>query len=204
MARRRWNIDTIKQVVDGENPFIQVGYTAESNNKRKDGETWKDSKGRRWERKGGKNVKLSSMDTPMIDAINTASKCSVCGMNVRVFGNKLDMKVFPKTQKCYDCLEQEEMIYRVTGKWESYEKMKILKNKRGALMNFKEKVLESIHFLKNETGKIRESLPDGTEIVFSGKSNPAWLGDAERDLLKVNDALKEIDEEIDGLETELK
>jgi hypothetical protein len=27
MARRKWNIDTIKQVVEGEQPFPQFGYT---------------------------------------------------------------------------------------------------------------------------------------------------------------------------------
>jgi hypothetical protein len=30
MARRRWNIETIKQVVEGEQPFIQSGYTGKT------------------------------------------------------------------------------------------------------------------------------------------------------------------------------
>jgi hypothetical protein len=202
MARRKWNIETIKQVVDGENPFIQVGYTAAAK-KRKEGESWEDSKGKKWQRKGGHNIRLSSSDTPMIDAINSASKCSVCGMNVRVFGNKLDKKVFPKTQKCYDCLEGEEMIYRLTGKWESYEQLKLLKNKRSVLNNFRDKVLESLDFLKNETGKIRESLPNGEEIIFSGKSNPQWLKDAEEDLIKVDRELEIANKNIEEFELKL-
>lgn len=202
MARRRWNLDIIDQVMKGNNPFIQVGYTPASR-KRKNGDVWEDSKGKKWQQKDGRKVSLSSMETPLLDALNTLSKCSDCGMNIRVYGNRLDHKVFPKTGKCYDCLEQEELIYRTNGKWESYEKMKVLKNKRGQLKNFKEKVLESIVFLNNETGKIRESLPDGTELTFTGKSNPQWLVDAELDLVKVNIALAEINKNIEEFELEL-
>ena len=96
------------------------------------------------------------------------------------------------------------MVYRLTGKWDNYEKMKLLKNRRGVLKDFREKVLEAIHFLQNETGKIKESLPDGTEITFSGTSNPQWLPDAELDLVKVDVELKTITEEIDEFELSLK
>ena len=136
MARRRWNIETIKQVVAGEQPFIQIGYESDMS-KRKEGEIWKDSKGRKWTKKNGYKTQISSSDTPIIDEINKLSKCSVCGTNIRAFGNKLDHKVFPKTGKCYDCLEAEEMILRATGKWGDYEQLKMLKNKRGLLEDFR-------------------------------------------------------------------
>ena len=35
MAKRRWNIETIKQVVEGENPFYQSGYTGKEKQKKK-------------------------------------------------------------------------------------------------------------------------------------------------------------------------
>ena len=204
MARRRWTIDTIKQVVDGKQPFVQFGYTKELNTKRKEGDVWKDSKGRKWKREGRKNIRMDSTDTPIIDEINKSSKCSGCGMNIRIYGNRLDKKVFPKTGKCYDCLEEDEMILRATGKWENYEKMKLLKNKRSILKNFKEKVLEAINFLKNDTGKMCEVMSNGDVVTFSGKSNPQWLIDAEEDLVKVNNELKTINKEIDDFELELK
>jgi len=200
MARRKWNLKIIEQVLDGENPFIQIGYTPASST-RKDGETWEDSKGKKWQRKDGRNVSLNSSDTPVLDAINSVSKCSKCGMNVRLYGDRLDKKIFPKTQMCYECLEAEEMIYRVTGKWEEYQQMKILKNHRGALKDFKDKVLESIEFLSKETGKIKETMPDGQELTFSGTSNPKWLIDAKLDLEKVNTELDRINKEIEGIES---
>jgi len=202
MARRKWDLKTIEQVVDGENPFIQVGYTPESATK-KEGETWKDSRGRKWQRKNGRNVQLNSCETPILDAINSASKCSKCGTNVRLYGDRLDQKVFPKTQMCYECLEAEEMLYRTNGKWSEYQQMKVLKNHRGALRDFREKVLEAIDFLSKETGKIRETMPDGKELTFSGKSNPQWLEDAKEDLIKVDAELQKIDKEIKDFELTL-
>ena len=202
MARRKWNFDTIEQVLKGEQPFIQVGYTKKpkKKQKRKEGECWIDAKGNRWKRKDGVDVS----DTPLLDAINELSKCSVCGMNVRNYGNRLDKKVFPKTSKCYDCLEAEEMIYRATGKWDEYQRITILKNHRSALKDFREKVLESIHFIQNETGKIRETMADGTELTFTGKCNPEWLVDAQSDLVKVNEELQKIDKEIEDFESSMK
>ena len=206
MARRKWNLKTIEQVVDGENPFIQVGYTPESA-MRKEDETWEDSKGRKWQRKKGRNVQLNSCDTPLLDAINSMWKCSKCGTNVRLYGDRLDQKVFPKTQMCYECLEAEEMVYRTNGKWDEYQKMKVLRNHRGALRDFRNKVLESIDFLSKETGKIKETVPLGDgkfeEITFSGTSNPQWLEDAKADLIKVDVELQKIDKEIKDFELTL-
>jgi hypothetical protein len=203
MARRKWNYNTIQQVLDGEQPFIQFGYEPDVS-RRKEGEIWKDSRGRKWQKKNGYKVQISSADTPILDKINELSRCSVCGTNVRAYGNKLDQKVFPKTGKCYDCLEAEEMKYRVNGQWDNYEKMKVLKNKLGALKEFKEKVIDSINYLKNDSGKVGEVMSNGEVITWTGKCNPQWLIDAERDLIKVNQELEKMNKEITTLESELK
>ena len=49
MARRRWNIETIQQVVNGDKPFIQVGYSGKSK-LRKNGDIWVDVKGIKWKK----------------------------------------------------------------------------------------------------------------------------------------------------------
>jgi len=202
MARRKWNLETIQQVVNGENPFKQFSMTSEMSS-RKEGEIWKDSKGHQWQKKNGCKVKTNSYHTPMIDEINKASKCSACGINVRVYGNRLDKKVFAKTGKCYECLQAEETILHITEKWDDYEKMKVLKNKNSILKEFKEKVLESIEFLKNDSGKISEVMSNGDLITFSGKANPQWLVDAEEDLVKVNGELEKTEKEIKKFESKL-
>ena len=204
MARRKWNYTTIQQVLDGEHPFVQIGYEADLS-KRKEGEMWKDSQGRKWQKKNGYKVQINAIDTPILDKINEASKCSVCGTNVRAYGNKLDQKVFPKTGKCYDCLEAEEMQYRINGEqWENYETMKVMKNKLGALKEFKEKVIESINYLKNDSGKVGEVMSNGEVMTWTGKCNPQWLKDAESDFIKVNAEIEKMEKEIVTLESELK
>ncbi len=194
MARRRWNIETIKQVLDGENPFIQTGFIKKQEKKRKIGEEWTDSKGKTWRKTDGGKVSVNKQMDSIRELVQ--SKCSVCGFRID-WGNKLDKKIFSKTGKCFDCLQEEEMVLRVDQhKWESYQKIKIMNNKLGALKDFKEKVVESIDFLKNDTGVMGDVLSTGEIITFTGKSNPQWLIDAEADLIKVNEEIKRMEKEI--------
>jgi len=197
MARRKWTHETIKQVLDGEQPFIQVGYDKKTV-KRKNGEEWTDSKGKSWRMDNGV---ISSVNKQM-DSIRGLLKriCPGCGQDMDFTYDRLDHKVFPKTGKCYNCLEADEMFLRATGKWEAYEAKKMLQYKRAKLEEFKEKVEEAIYFLKNDTGRMEEVMSNGDIVTFSGKSNPQWLIDAEKDLIKVNDELIKVTEEISKLE----
>ena len=48
-----------------------------------------------------------------------------------------------------------------------------------------------------------EVLSDGTMVTFSGKSNPKWLKDAERDLIKADEELKRVNKEIAEFESNI-
>ena len=200
MARRRWNYETIQQVLDGENPFVQIGYTPKAK-KRKNGEKWTDSKGRSWKKANGAIVSVNKQ----MDSIREMIKqvCSVCGQRLDFSGDKLDHKVFPKTGKCFDCLQAEEMLYRVNGTWDDYENLKILKYKLGMLRDFKQKVAESIEYLENDTGKTEDVLSTGEIVTFTGKCNPQWLVDARVDLIKADEEIKKIEGEIAKLEPKI-
>jgi hypothetical protein len=202
MDRRRWNHETIKQVLDGEHPFIhiQVGYTGKPV-KHKDGDEWTDAKGITWKKENGGISRVNKQMDSIREMIKP--KCSKCGTRIDFSCSKLDHAVFPRTGMCYDCLEAYEFELRVLGKYDDYEKMKILKNKRGMLEEFKQKVIESIHYLKNESGKVEDVLSSGEIVAFTGKCNPQWLVDAEDDLLKVNEELIKMDKEISEFETSL-
>ena len=193
MARRKWTHETIKQVLDGEQPFIQVGYN-KAPIKHKDGEEWTDSKGKTWKMDKGAIISVNKQ----MDSIRGLLKkiCPGCGQDMDFTYDKLDHKIFPKTGKCYNCVEADEMYLRCTGQWESYEQEKLIKNKLGILKDFREKVLEAIDFLKNDTGKMEDVMSNGDIVTFTGKSNPQWLIDAERDLIKVNEEITKINNEI--------
>jgi hypothetical protein len=198
MARRRWNHETIKQVLDGENPFIQVGYKGTEIN-HKEGDEWTDSKGLVWRKTKGGKVRVNKQMDLIREMIKP--KCSVCGTRIDFSCNKLDHKIFPKTGKCYDCLEAEEMILRIDqNKWQQYEELKLLKNKRGQLEDFKQKVKEAIDFLKTDSGVMGLVMPTGENLTWKGKSNPQWLIDAERDFEMAEEELKKVNDRILELE----
>lgn len=197
MARRRWNYETIQQVLDGENPFLQVGYAPKAK-KRKDGEEWTDAKGRMWKKVNGAVVSVNKQMDLIRESIK--QKCSVCGARMDFSGDKLDHKVFPRTGKCWDCLQAEEMQYRVNGTWENYEKLKILKYKLGMLNDFKQKVAEAVDFLENDSGVMSLEMPTGELMTWTGKSNPQWLIDARADLVRAEDEIKKVTDEIAKLE----
>jgi hypothetical protein len=96
------------------------------------------------------------------------------------------------------------MDYRINGQWKNYEKIKLLKKKQGVLEDFKEKVIDSINFLKNDSGKMGDVLSNGEIMTWTGKCNPQWLKAAEEDLIKVNGELEKMEKEITTLESELK
>ena len=198
MARRKWTLETIGQVLEGEQPFIQVGYTPKIKD-RKEGEVWTDARGDTWKKTSYGKVSVNKQMDLIRDL--TKRKCSVCGRDIDLGGNKLDFKVFPKTNKCYDCLEVQEFELRVTGKYKDYEDLKVLKNKRGIIKDFREKVTEAIDFLKNDSGKMSEVMSNGEVLTWTGKSNPQWLKDAQEDLVKVNEELVKINKEIEDLES---
>ena len=135
MSRRRWNIETIKQVVEGENPFYQSGYTGkEKQKKRKIGDEWTDKKGVIWRKTSDGKIRVNKQMDAIRELIQP--KCSKCGARIDFSCDKLDKIVFPKTGKCYDCLESEEFMIRINGQWENYEKMKLIKNKQGSIKRF--------------------------------------------------------------------
>jgi len=76
----------------------------------------------------------------------------------------------------------------------------MLKNKLGKLHDFKQKVEEAVEFLKTDSGKMELVMPTGELMTWTGKSNPQWLIDAEADLIKANNEIENVKEEIDKLQ----
>jgi len=197
MARRRWNYETIQQVLDGENPFVQVGYSKKSK-KHKEGDIWTDARGKTWKQLNGARIQVNEKADVIREMIKPI--CSVCGQRIDFSCDRLDQKIFPKTGKCFDCLQSEEMVYRVNGTWEEYENLKLLKNKLSILRDFKQKVMESVEFLENDTGRMELVMPTGELMTWNGKSNEKWLIDARNDLVKVDEEIKKVEEELSTLE----
>lgn len=192
MARRRWNIETIKQVVDGESPFIQVGYVGEKI-QRKEGDVWEDTKGIKWTIKSGVRTRVNSQ----VDAIRELikKKCSKCGFDISMLGSKLDDKIYAKTGMCLDCEQELHTIRMIEGTLVEHAERSQLRNKISTAKEFRRNVVESIKFLKEDDGKIQMVHANGSMTTFEGSRNEALLKEAEADLERVDKLLVELEEE---------
>lgn len=151
-AQGKSNIDIVKGYLDGERPFIQVGYTGDKDKYiiRKEGETWTDSSGKNWiQTSTGPQAVTRVMDI-IREEMN--DKCECCGREIR-WGTKQDRKMYYRTKKCFDCLVDEETQLRIKGKFKLYETKKLLENELSYLNDIKQKLRQSKDYLESEDSK---------------------------------------------------
>lgn len=200
-ASGKSNIDIVRGYLNGERPFVQVGYTGDINKYiiRKEGEQWTDSSGKRWIQTASGPQTI----TPVLDMVREAmnDKCSCCGREIR-WGNHLDKKMFNKTKKCYDCVIEEEHQLRIKGKFKLYETKKLIENELAYLNDVKGYLRDSKEYLKehkvltyvNSNGHVEEwSNESRRELMNNLKKD--WvtclrkIRDAEKELAKVNEEI---------------
>lgn len=203
IATGKSNIDIVKDYLSGNRPFIQVGFTGESNKYRKDGEIWKDKNGIEWKRQDGLNVKLTKTQTDLIrDAIGV-QKCK-CGLDIK-WGNKFDRIFFAKTGMCQDCLAVYETRLRIAGAFDYYEKTKILSNEIAFFKDVVVKLKETIEFFsKGDTSIELLCNSEGYREKFHGTNSEELLEAAKKDLAAVKTHLKEITKLNKEFKTKLK
>lgn len=193
MSRRKWNTQTIKEVLNGEMPFVQIGYTPKPK-KRKLGDTWKDNKGVRWEQRKGYVTRVNKQQDSIRELLKRI--CSSCGKNIDFSNDRLDEKIFSKTGKCFDCITYEETVMRVEGTYKAYEQKKMMKNRLSALREFKQKVIEAIKHLKKDDCKISLVTSRGDLVTWAGAQNEPILKDAEEDLAKATAEIARVENEL--------
>ena len=192
-ASGKSNLGIVKDYLEGNRPFVQVGYDANlENNKRKEGEEWEDGQGRKWVWKNGSKRRISKRAT-----IINEQRCKCCNMDVR-WGNYLDDRVWPKTGYCYDCFINFQTELKMMGMFEVYNELQDLKNERSILEDYKRKFEESQIFCQQNQGKPVEFLEeDGSFERWEGVQDyTKILEDVTNDLVKINVGLAEINVKI--------
>jgi hypothetical protein len=193
MSRRKWNTKTIKEVLDGEMPFVQVGYTPKPK-KRKLGDRWTDHHKILWEQKQGYVTRVNEQQDSIRESLKRI--CSSCGKNMDFSNDRLDEKIFPKTGKCFDCLTYDETVMKINGTYALYEKSKIMKNRLSALKDFRKNVIEAIEYLKKDDCKMSLVAANGDLTTWIGAQNDPILRDAEEDLKKATDEIARVENEL--------
>lgn len=130
MSKKLKNVKAVKEMVAGTHKSqtkTTIGFgETKTFVKREVGERWSDDEGNLWEQKNGYKVKLGKL-SELRQEINTFSKCrkEICTCTNP---NRNDIKMKTIHDMCFDCVIEMEHELRVQGKFQDYEKGKMLSN----------------------------------------------------------------------------
>ena len=196
-ASGKSNLGIVKDYLDGNRPFVQVGYDPNlQNSNRKEGEEWTDNNGNKWIKKNGVVKKVPKKASLIVE-----QRCKNCNADVR-FGNYLDDQVWPKTQLCYDCFIDNETNLKIMGVWKEYNELRDLKNEKSGLLEIKQKFEETKSWCeKNKSNPVTFVEDDGSIEKWEGLVDYDKIHkDVVFDLNVINDRLSVLDDKILQLE----
>lgn len=186
-ATGKSNIDIVKDYLSGERPFVQVGYTGDRDKYRKEGEKWTDTKGIEWQRKDGKNIRLTKTQGDIIrEAIGDSQSCKKCGLQMK-WGSRKDEKLMRRTGLCVECLTDYETQLRILGIFDQYEQYHLASHELGFLKEARERIKETLAYFEETGGdviKLAETEYD-EEIRWKNTNKDKIVADATEDLKKV-------------------
>jgi hypothetical protein len=189
MARRRWNTETIQQVLDGDKPFIQVGYTGPSK-LRKNGDVWTDGKGIKWKMENGAIIRVNEQADSIRDLVKRKCKC---GFDIDMLGSRMDEKIYAKTGLCYDCTILRDTEMMINREFQKFSDKKISQNRLSLAKEFRKNIIETIEYLKKDDSKIEMVHANGEITTWIGSQNEKLLKEAEEDLKKVDKLIEELE-----------
>ena len=154
MSTKLQNMRAVRQMLDGTHKTQSSTKVAMANNekaieeKRQIGDIWKDEKGEEWEQRAGFKIKKGKLDEirHMINANKMPAECPKCGQPM---SKKLDMTFWKLEKHCFDCQVDFEHQLRIEGKYEQYEKDRILKNAESWLADAEQEAKEIIEAFRN-------------------------------------------------------
>lgn len=190
------NLAIVRDYLDGNRPFIQVGYTTDSEfADKKEGEIWIDVNNKKWIKKNGTKRAINNVNSSIIQA--TKRHCKDCNMDIR-WGNRYDEIFFNKTGMCQECITKFESKLRVEGKYDDYEQKKLLQNQLSQAKEFRIKVQESFDFVSTHE-KISFPNGDGTLDVWTIERKENILKDLKKDLKKIDKQIIKIEQKLEKL-----
>lgn len=203
-AQGKSNIDIIKGYLDGERPFLQVGYVGDKDKYiiRKEGETWSDASGKQWiQTKTGPQAVTRVMDI-IREEMN--DKCSACNREIR-WGTKQDRKMYYKTKKCFDCLIEEETQLRIKGQYKLYEVRKMIENELSYLNDVRQKLKEGKDYLESEDSKtLKYANSTGMVEEWSNEARGELLENVKKDFVTCLKKIKAAEKELKKVNAEIK
>jgi hypothetical protein len=144
----------VGEVLTKQDNRLVFGWRGEAEPTRTEGDVWETSDGRQWTMKNGIKQTITKLD----DA-KTPWWCPEC---TKPMNHRFDIKFWKLNGHCMDCQVKEETEIRRQGKWEEYEKGKILRNYLAEL-RYKIEELQNYHDTVNKPEFINA---DDTKILM--------------------------------------
>lgn len=195
------NIDIVRDYLNGERPYIKVGYTGDTDKYiiRKVGERWTDANGKEWEQKEYGKAAVTRVSDIIKEEME--QKCECCGREIR-WGTKQDRKMFYRTKKCLDCTVEEETQLRIKGKYKLYETKKILENELAYLSDIRVKLKESKEYLETHK-EIQFPNGNGQMETWSNEARDELLENAKKDFVTCLKKIKSAEKELKKVNDEI-
>lgn len=188
-ASGKSNLSIVRDYLEGNRPFSVFGYDENvALQNRKEGEEWEDSNGVKWIKKSGYKRRLSKKAQYVFE-----QRCTICNADVK-WGNRLDQKIYPKTQRCYECNIEFEGILRSRGMYDDYEKFKMINNELSTMKDFKSKVVDSIAYLENYTPQSKNP-----QFFNEDGSSEIWIDDTDRREIVLKDLREDLEKVNSGI-----
>ena len=179
MATKLRNIEAIKKMLDGTHRtqnkttvgFSDADIVAKQNQKRAIGECWVEN-GEEWEQREGFKIKKGKMDEiRQLIANKMPENCPKCNNTMT---KRLDEKFWKLEKHCFDCQVDFEHNLRIEGKYEAYEKERILKNAEAWLKDAEQEAKEIIESFRNPENFTNV---DGTTEQWNGAITAEEIAD---------------------------
>jgi hypothetical protein len=110
----------VGEVLERDAKKLIFGWRPEQQEARKEGDVWEDMSGKKWTVKNGVTQNVTKLDTA-----KTPFWCPRC---TKPLNHRFDLKFWRINGHCMDCQIKEETEIRKQGKWEEYERNKMVRN----------------------------------------------------------------------------
>jgi ribosomal protein L37AE/L43A len=170
MSTKLRNIDAIKKMLDGTHRTqtktkFNINDVAVIEEKHNIGDTWKDNDGVEWEQRNGFKIKKGKLDSLRSLLIESRMPTHCPNCNKEMTNTRLDEKFWKLEGHCFDCQVAYEHNLRIEGKFEEYEKDRLLKNAEAWLRDAEEEAIELANAFRNP---LTFTNVDGTNEKWNG------------------------------------
>ena len=163
------DIKRMRNIVSGntaERTRVQAGFEQQKV-KYGEGDIWEEG-GKMWTIKNGLKQTVTKHDK-LREMVNMPLKCPECDRALK--STRLNKKMWPIHNKCFDCVVEYETHLRVIGKYEEYEKNLMNANKNSFVTDYEQAVEAYI----NDTGDTFMSEAGDIENWSKSKVNPETI-----------------------------